>query len=338
MAASSSTPTTTATSDDAPTEEQPAQKAKLESVSCGSRTYRVLSTIGAGASASVFRGAYKNDICALKIVPNDHKSGGFLRAELLALEKLSAHPNIISLNYYGLDLSQGVWFLDLELAEGGDALGRIQKGALTEDHCKSVAYRLFQAIAFAHSQGVCHRDIKLENLLFRDRECTIPILADWGMSATFNCYEPLKRDCGSLHYAAPEILSNQPYFGDQVDSFSAGILVFALASACFPFTGKTPRTRLLDIVTRERLPFPRHLSANFRDFCCGLVETDPRNRLTITKALLHPWFSDFHVNAPATDDPPEGIDLDVVVQSPSAKAAKKNRGLNAVKRMFKMKK
>lgn len=312
---------------------------KLESVSCGSRTYRILSPLGAGASASVYRAAYKNDICALKVVPNDSKSNGFLRAELLALEKLSAHPNIISLNYYGLDLSRGVWFLDLELAEGGDALSRIQKGALSEDHCKLVAHRLFQGIAFAHMQGICHRDIKLENLLFRDKECTIPILADWGMSATFNCYEPLKRDCGSLHYAAPEILSNQPYFGDQVDSFSAGILIFALASACFPFTGKTPRTRLLDIVTRERLPFPRHLSSNFRDFCCGLVETDPRARLTITKALLHPWFAEFQSSAPVADDlpsaPPPACAEPV---TDPAKGGKKKGSLFAMKRMFKMKK
>lgn len=261
-------------------------------VSSGARTYKLVGRLGSGASASVFEALYKNERVALKVIPSTPKFSGFLKTELLALEKISAHPYIISLNYYGLDAKRSLWFLDLEFCEGGDALHRIQQGPLTEAHTKLVSFRLFQAIAFAHSAGICHRDIKLENVLFRDKECSIPILADWGMSATFNCYEPLKRDCGSLHYAAPEILSNQPYFGDQVDSFSTGVLIFAFASGCFPFTGKTPRARLLDIIGRDRLPFPRHLSPQFRDVCCGLVETDPRNRLTIVRALTHAWFDD----------------------------------------------
>ena len=217
---------------------------------------------------------------------------GFLRAELQALEVLSQHPYIISLNYYGLDVARDHWFLDLELAHGGDGLSLVQRSPLPEDHLKEVSFRIFKAIEFAHSMGICHRDIKLENLLFQDTECRIPLIADWGMSSSFNCYEPLTRDCGSLHYAAPEILGNQPYFGDQVDAFSTGVLIFALSSGCFPFTGKTPSARLLDIISRERLPFPKHLSHNFRDLCCSLVETDPRNRSTLTKALLHPWFAD----------------------------------------------
>ena len=263
-----------------------------DALTSGRRTYQVVKNIGGGASAQVFLGMLKTQSCALKLVPNNEKSMSFLRSELHALEILSEHPYIISLNFYGLDVARDFWFLDLDLAKGGDGLSLVQKCPMSEDRLKDVSWKIFKAMEFAHAKGICHRDIKLENLLFQDAECTIPLIADWGMSSPFNCYEPLTRDCGSLHYAAPEILGNQPYFGDQVDAFSTGILIFALSSGCFPFTGKTPSTRLLDIISRERLPFPRHLSHHFRDLCCSLVETDPRNRCTFTKALLHPWFDE----------------------------------------------
>jgi len=288
------------------------------------RTYAVGRSLGGGASAAVYLGTYKNETCAIKVIPNDQRSVCFLRAELQALEVLSQHPNIINLNYYGLDVVRDYWFLDLELAYGGDALSLVQRSPLTEPHLREVAFKLFKAIEFAHSSGFCHRDIKLENLLFQDSECRIPLLADWGMSTTFNCYDPLTRDCGSLHYAAPEILGNQPYFGDQVDAFSTGVLIFALSSGCFPFTGRTPSARLLDIIQRERLPFPKHLSSNFRDLCCSLVETDPRNRSTFTKALRHPWFTELYVDEPSPSYP--GI-VDHQPESPSAMREKKKKGV-----------
>ena len=282
--------------------------------------------LGNGASAAVFLGKYKEEEVALTVVPNDQKSMGFLRAELQALESLSQHPHIISLNYYGLDTVHDYWFLDLELALGGDGLHIVQRAPLSEEHLKDVSFKIFKALEFAHSMGICHRDIKLENLLFLDPECRHPLIADWGMSSQFNCYEPLTRDCGSLHYAAPEILGNQPYFGDQVDAFSTGILIFALSSGCFPFTGKTPSARLLDIISRERLPFPRHLSPAFRDLCCSLLETDPRNRSTLTKALLHPWFMDLQTTT-VTPSISALVDDDPSSSSPNPHPDKKKKGV-----------
>jgi serine/threonine protein kinase len=115
-------------------------------------------------------------------------------------------------------------------------------------------------------------------------------VADWGLSARFAKGEQLKKDCGSLHYASPEILAGCPYDGAMIDSFSYGVVLFALVTGCFPFFGNNPRSRLLDIVTRERLPFPRNLTMEVRDLICGLVEADPAIRLSITDALEHDYF------------------------------------------------
>jgi serine/threonine protein kinase len=129
------------------------------------------------------------------------------------------------------------------------------------------------------------------DLLFRDEMQTRALVADWGLASRFVEGVPLKQDCGSMHYAAPEILGGRQYDGDKVDSFSLGILLFALTTGCFPFVGRTPRARLLDIVTREKLPFPRGFSFAIRDLLCALLETDPSIRMTATEALEHDFFA-----------------------------------------------
>jgi serine/threonine protein kinase len=115
------------------------------------------------------------------------------------------------------------------------------------------------------------------------------VLIDWGFAAKLG--EPLQLDCGSLHYAAPEILSGARYNGDDVDAFSLGVCLFALATRCFPFSGETTRARLVDILTRTELPsIAAHLSPTFQHLICSLLDFEPTTRMSARGALLHPWF------------------------------------------------
>jgi 5'-AMP-activated protein kinase catalytic alpha subunit len=78
-----------------------------------------------------------------------------------------------------------------------------------------------------------HRDLKPENLLL-DHELNIKIV-DFGLSNTFIEGEMLKTACGSPCYAAPEMIAGKKYIGTKVDSWSCGVILFALICGFLPF-------------------------------------------------------------------------------------------------------
>jgi serine/threonine protein kinase len=136
-------------------------------VSAGRNKYIIARKLGSGASGQVCLAAKKGSkqMSALKLVPNHNPvEREHVHAEIHALEELGSHENIPSLRYYGLDEQSNVWFLDMEYAAGGDFLKRIEEGPMSEEEARPLAYDVASALAYAHSQGLCHRDIKLESM------------------------------------------------------------------------------------------------------------------------------------------------------------------------------
>jgi serine/threonine protein kinase len=254
---------------------------------------------------------------ALKVVAGKQHLVQALR-EVRTLEELKGHRNIVRLYDAQVDHVKASCVMEMQLARGGDLLGRIGHGSLGEVHAAGVAYQVFSGVAFAHRKGICHRDIKLESMeenkkrnrkkkkkltkhvlsFFRKIDCLFlsddhvdVVVCDWGLSAEFESNTPLTQDCGSLHYAAPEILANRPYYGPLVDAWSLGVLLYALVTAHFPFIGNTCKARLLAILSANGRPrLPRALSPELCDLLVRLFSIDPRQRLTAANAVKHAWF------------------------------------------------
>lgn len=101
---------------------------------------------------------------------------------------------------------------------------------------------MINGLEYAHSTGYCHRDIKPENILI-DKDFQLKI-ADFGFSAPIlgrNKKGYLFTKLGTRPYMAPEIHLDQPYTGEQVDLFAAGIVLFILISGSPPFSAAIPK-------------------------------------------------------------------------------------------------
>jgi serine/threonine protein kinase len=79
--------------------------------------------------------------------------------------------------------------LVFELMEGGDlhnylsSRGRTAvEMAIGEDEAKALFYQLLSAISYAHNQHICHRDLKLENILLKEKSLQQVKIADFGLS------------------------------------------------------------------------------------------------------------------------------------------------------------
>ena len=129
--------------------------------------YRIESRLGAGGMGVVYK-AHDSTLdrpVALKVltassVANAERERRFVQ-EAKAASSLN-HPNIASI--YGLEDSDHIRALVMELVEGPTLAGRIQQGAIAIDEVLSVAKQICEALEYAHERGIIHRDLKPANI------------------------------------------------------------------------------------------------------------------------------------------------------------------------------
>jgi len=89
-----------------------------------------------------------------------------------------------------------------------------------------------------HSQGVIHRDIKIENLIFSQKRCGIKLkIVDFGLAILKTDQNPVFKSCGTPGYIAPEVIDSTTYlmYDEKCDIYSTGIVLFILLSGRFPY-------------------------------------------------------------------------------------------------------
>jgi serine/threonine protein kinase len=108
---------------------------------------------------------------------------------------------------------------------GGDLFNFVtasKKNKLREADAKRMFAQIVSGVSYCHRHYIVHRDIKAENI-FLDEMNNVKI-GDWGFSSEFHPGSKLETYCGSLDYAAPEVLSGISYTGPEVDIWSLGTI------------------------------------------------------------------------------------------------------------------
>lgn len=195
---------------------------------------RLLRLLGSGTYGSVYlgEGVISGSRVAVKIIPK--KADGEPSSALVEVETLSElkHPNIIK--HYSVQETSAETRIVMRLAENGDLLRRtLDAGKHSESKARQFFTQILKAVAHAHEQGWIHRDIKLENILLDGADNAL--LADWGLACRWSPRSFLEESVGSLHYASPEIVRGACYVGPEVDSWSLGVVLYALVVGAFPF-------------------------------------------------------------------------------------------------------
>jgi serine/threonine protein kinase len=110
---------------------------------------------------------------------------------------------------------------------------------LSESEVQRLMYELGIALDYCHQRRIVHRDIKLENIMLRERGNLSKgiVLIDFGIAGLMlNSREHCEE--GTLRYAPPELLTGSSYKADSsFDVWSLGILLYKLVFGKFPFDG-----------------------------------------------------------------------------------------------------
>lgn len=129
-------------------------------------------------------------------------------------------------------------------AVGGELFDYVQKRKrLSEPEARHFMRQLVDAVDFCHSQGIVHRDLKLENILLAttSKDTKLVLITDFGFACkyvdeTSGQLIKLHSSCGSPCYAAPElVLDPNGYHGPTVDVWSCGVILFAMLMGYLPF-------------------------------------------------------------------------------------------------------
>ena len=221
--------------------------------------YRLGARIGAGGMGVVYEG---HDLrlhrrVAIKILPLPF---GGEQAELVKRFQREAraasmlnHPNILSI--LDADFAQGHYYIATELVEG-KTLGQLStEGRFDRKVLLEIAIQLCSALAAAHEAGIVHRDIKPDNVMVRP-DGIVKVL-DFGLAKLMESAAPPDPDlrtrtgivAGTPQYMAPEQVLGKP-LGPPCDIFSAGVVLYQLATGKRPFDGPTEGAIFAAIVSQ----------------------------------------------------------------------------------------
>lgn len=114
--------------------------------------------------------------------------------------------------------------LVMEYLPGSDLTNRVKSQILSEQQIFHIFQQILNAVNFLHIQGICHRDIKLDNIMFKDKD-NLKLL-DFSLAENFK-KNRLHGPCGTPGFMAPETFVQEVY-DEKVDVFSLGILLLAM--------------------------------------------------------------------------------------------------------------
>jgi len=232
--------------------------------------YRVLSRLGAGGMGVVYEAedTRLGRKVAIKFLPDEANANGeavqrFLR-EARVISSLN-HPHICTL--YDIGQHADRQFMVMELLDGQSLKDRIAKGALPLEEVLELGAQMADALDAAHAQGVVHRDIKPANL-FITRRGTLKVL-DFGVAklgtsvrshddldSTIGATDQLTTigtTIGTVSYMSPEQARGHETDA-RSDVFSAGVVLYEMATGRLPFPGSTVATIFEGLLTKKAMP------------------------------------------------------------------------------------
>ncbi|CAM9965868.1 unnamed protein product [Ectocarpus sp. 4 AP-2014] len=255
--------------------------------------YETISIIGKGSVGMIAKVKHRQTGVeyALKTIQLEKISSSMLkemRNEIEILKRLD-HPNIIrAIETFESDKEV---YLVMRLCTGGDLHRR---APYAEAAVVDIITKLLSATWYMHQQGIVHRDLKLENVVY---ESTLPesdiFIIDYGLSKIIDRDEArMSEVVGTLYTMAPEVLNGGVSYDKSCDMWSIGVIAFVLLSGDMPFD-TTSKQRLIKAVEDGRFEFSgrrwSRVSSEARSFIRHMMVKNPSGRYTAGQALQHSW-------------------------------------------------
>lgn len=197
------------------------------------------------------------------------------------------HPNIVEM-FDSYLVNDELWVV-MEFLEGGALTDIVTHSRMDEEQIATVCKQCLKALAYLHSQGVIHRDIKSDSILLAPDGRVK--LSDFGFCAQVSQELPKRKSLvGTPYWMSPEVISRLPY-GPEVDIWSLGIMVIEMVDGEPPFFNEPPLQAMRRI---REMPPPKFknshkVSPRLQGFLERMLVRDPTQRASAAELLNHPF-------------------------------------------------
>ncbi len=259
--------------------------------------YRIVEHLGRGGMAEVYK-AYQPGLDRYVAIKLMHtflvEEEGFLgrfQREAKAVARLR-HPNIVQV--YDFDVEDGVYYMVMEFIDGITLKAKLQEleaqgQRLPLEEAVRIVKAVGEALAYAHKQGMVHRDVKPANIMLT-REGHV-ILTDFGIAKILGSSTQFTASgmmIGTPAYMAPE--QGMGAHGDErSDIYSLGVVLYQLVTGRLPFDADTPLAIVLKHLN-DPLPLPRavnpELSEGIERVILKALAKDPADRYQSVEEML----------------------------------------------------
>ena len=288
--------------------------------------YSVLRAVGKGTFGVVYEAEEYGTgrIVAVKKVFQDKN----YKNRELSIMKMLSHPNIVTLyNSFYSETENGGEYLHLVMEYIPENLYKYNRkfvkarSLLPLIYVKLYTYQMFKGLAYMHSLGICHRDIKPQNVLINPRTHVVKI-CDFGSAKRLTPDESNVSYICSRYYRAPELIFGATNYTVAVDIWSMACVIAELLTGLSLFPGENNVDQMVEIIkvlgtpTAEEIhemnpnyhnfKFPNIQKKDFPEVFAQCHDADavdlmskllvyiPGKRLKASEVLQHPFFSELH--------------------------------------------
>ncbi|KAJ6614067.1 kinase-like domain-containing protein [Mycena sp. CBHHK59/15] len=269
--------------------------------------YKLTRRIGGGGSGTVFHAVDRNNgsrVAACKVIvfqgEGDESTLKAAQREVMIHGHL-IHPNVVkyiggvTVEFRHAEKYTPGFYILLELAAGGDLFDKIPSDVGVG---QEVAHFYFQqpvsGMIYVHSRGICHRDLKPQNVLLDGRGHLK--ISDFGMAAVSQHPDTSRKRLfsnkgGTVPYMAPEMFAEGKYDGVAVDLWGVGVLLFCLLAGDIPWARATSRSpHYSDYINNQPVTDPAWFRlGSATSLVRSLLAINPSERISLLDCLAHPW-------------------------------------------------
>lgn len=300
-------------------------------------TYVLESELEAGGMARVFTATESalGRKVVIKVLPPEIAAGVKVerfKREIQFLARLN-HPHIVPMLAAGGE--GGLSYYVMPFMQGESLRGRLQqRGALPQTQVVRTLREVASALAFAHENGIVHRDIKPDNVLLIGGSAMV---TDFGVAKALsvstgdgdpNSLTSLGIALGTPSYIAPEQATADPTTDHRADIYSLGAMAYEMVTGRTPFSARSPQAMLVAHISEQPVPLIERkpdISPALNSLVMRSLEKSPDLRpqtaveiVNLLDAIVTP------VGEAASDNAPPRLPAELIETSPGATATAAN--------------